>query len=80
MSLNTLNEKINELEQKMLAISSVSDICQQSIMQGNSSANLQSCAEFLEHLIEPAMYQVEALRVLISEMCERPKVRKLKGV
>jgi hypothetical protein len=80
MSLDLLKEKIEILEQQLLALTSINDICQRSMNDSSRSANLESCADLLNHLLEPTMYQVEAVRGLISEMCERPKIRKLKGV
>lgn len=71
MTLATLKEKINALEQQLLAISSLNDICQQSINHGNQPVNLESCAELLNHLIEPAMYQVESVRMLTDELLEQ---------
>jgi len=80
MTLAILKEKIEALEQQLLALTSVNDICQRSINDSSRAANLESCADLLNHLLEPTMYQIEAVRVLIGEMCERPKIRKLKEV
>ena len=80
MSLDLLKEKVEALEKQLLALTSINDICQRSLNDSNHFVNLESCADLLNHLLEPTMYQMEAVRVLVREMCERPKVRKLKGV
>jgi hypothetical protein len=64
----TLKEKVDALEQTLLAISNVSEIASHHISSGKDP--LESCAYLLEHLIEPAMYQVEALRVMIEAIPE----------
>jgi len=53
MTLKTLKEKVDVLEQQLLAISSLNDICQQSICHGNNPIKLELCAELLNHLIDP---------------------------
>lgn len=79
MTISKLKEKIIALEQQLLAISSINDICQRSLNEATASGNLESCAELLNQLIEPAMYQVEAVRMLAVEMCQQPKIRRIEG-
>lgn len=74
MTFANLKEKIDALEKQLLAISSLNDICQQSIIHGRQSMNLESCAELLNHLIDPAMYQIEAVRMLVKDISDRSKI------
>ena len=67
----TLKEKVDALEQTLLAICSLSDIANQH--RGGGTDPLESCAHLLEHLMEPAMYQVEALRLMIDALPARVK-------
>lgn len=71
MTLATLKEKVDALEKTLLAIDELSGICQQAICHGNQSIDLDRCANLLGYLIEPAMYQVEALRMQVDEMAEK---------
>jgi hypothetical protein len=82
MTLKMLKEKVDALEKTMLAIDELSAICQQAICHGNQPINLEHCAYLLNYLIEPAMYQVEAVRMQIDEMTaqaeQQTPVRSLK--
>lgn len=80
MTFANLKEKIDALEKQLLAISSLNDICQQSIIHGSLSMNLESCAELLNHLIDPAMYQIEAVRMLVKDISDRSKILPLEEV
>lgn len=73
MTLVTLKEKVEILEKTMLAIDELNGICQQAIFNGNQPINLERCANLLNYLIEPAMFQVEAVRMQIDEMSEQTK-------
>ena len=71
MTFAALKHKIETLEKQLLAISSLNDICQQSINSGSHAVNWESCVELLDHLIEPAMYQVEAVRLMLDDIAQR---------
>lgn len=70
MALEMLKEKVGALEKTMLAIDELSGICQQAVCHGNQPIDLERCANLLNYLIEPAMYQVEAVRMQIDEMAK----------
>lgn len=70
MIFDDLKEKIGVLEKTLLAIDELNNICQQAICNGRQVVNLECCANVLNYLIEPAMFQVEALRMQIGEMAE----------
>ncbi len=63
-----LKEKVDVLEKTLLAITSVNDINLQDMKSGNLGANWESTANLLDHLLEPAMYQVEELRNMIYDL------------
>lgn len=67
-----LKEKVTTLEKTLLAITSVNDINQDNINSGTPVINLVCTAHLLDHLIEPAMYQIEALRVMIDKLLSDP--------
>lgn len=71
MTLEMLKDKVADLEKTMLAIDELSGICQQVICNGNQSIDLDRCANLLNYLIEPAMYQVEAVRMQLDAMIEQ---------
>lgn len=71
MTIEMLKEKVGALEKTMLAIDELSSICQQAICHGNQLIDLERCANLLNYLIEPAMYQVEAVRMQIDQMNEQ---------
>ena len=79
MTLAILKEKVVLLEQQLLAISSLNDICQQSMNHGNQPIKLESCAELLNHLIDPAMYQIESVRLLVHDMSNHAKEKLANG-
>lgn len=60
-----LKTKVDELEKTLLAITNVNDIQMENMCSGAPVVNPDHTAYLLDFLIEPAMYQVEALRVLI---------------
>jgi hypothetical protein len=68
MKKKELKEKVAALEKTLLAIDELNHINQESINGGNPVINLDHTAYLLNHLIEPAMYQVEALRMMIDEL------------
>lgn len=65
---NELKDKVDQLEKTLLAITSVNDIQMENMSSGAPVVNPDHTAYLLDHLIEPAMYQVEALRVLIHNL------------
>lgn len=68
MTLEALKEKVEMLEKTLLAIDELNNVCQQSITHGDRPVSLECCANLLNYLIEPAMFQVEAVRMSIEEM------------
>jgi hypothetical protein len=82
MNLETLNKKVEALEKTMLAIDELSGICQQAICHGNQPIDLDRCVNVLNYLIEPAMFQVEAVRMQLDAMIQQAEqsttVRSLK--
>jgi hypothetical protein len=71
MTFKILKEKIDTLERTLLAIDSVNNICQESILDGQKIIDLENCAYLLNHLIEPAMLQVEEVRMMFGMMFEK---------
>lgn len=69
-----LKDKVDVLEKTLLAIDELNNINQESLRSGTPSFDLEHSANLLNHLIEPALYQVEALRMLITDICEGKKV------
>lgn len=61
-----LKEKIDVLERTLLAIDSVNNINQENFSSGTPCISMENTANLLDHLIEPALYQVEALRMMID--------------
>lgn len=66
MNLDTLKQKVEALEKTLLAIDDLSNLCQEAIGHGNKPIDLEHCANLLHYLIEPALYQVEAVRMFID--------------
>lgn len=64
-TLQELKKRVDRLEKTLLGITSINDIQMESMSGGNRVINPDHTAYLLDHFIEPAMYQVEALRVLI---------------
>lgn len=64
-STHTLNEQVRELEKTLNAVNAVCDVAQEHAphMRGDTMGN---CAHVAAHLMEQAMYQVEALRMAID--------------
>lgn len=71
-----LKTKVDELEKTLLAITNVNDIQMENMCSGAPVVNSDHTAYLLDFLIEPAMYQVEALRVLIHglQMATEPEL------
>lgn len=63
-----LKEKVDVLEKSLLAIDTLNNICLANWNSGAPVIDLQDCAHLLNHLIEPAMFQVESLRMMIDEL------------
>jgi hypothetical protein len=66
MNLDTLKRKVEALEKTLLAIDELSNLSQEAICHGNKPIGLEHCANILHYLIEPALYQVEAVRMFID--------------
>jgi hypothetical protein len=67
MEFKLLKEKVDALEKTLLAIDSVNNVCQEAIHDGSKAIDLDHCAYLLNYLIEPAMYQIESIRILIDD-------------
>lgn len=65
-SSNTLKEQVCELEKTLLAVNAVCDVAEEHAP--HTPDTLGNCAHVAAHLMEQAMYQVEALRVAITAM------------
>lgn len=63
----TLKERVDVLEQTMLAINCLSNICT-STTNSNGELAQSDVAFLLEYLSEDSMYKVEALRVMIDAL------------
>lgn len=70
MTLIELKNKVERLEHYLNAICLLNDICQQSVNHGDNAVDLVNCAYLLDHLLEPAMEQVELVRDTIADMLE----------
>jgi hypothetical protein len=62
----SLKEKVDELERTLLAISSICDVAENHYT--DAPTPLSGCAYVTAHLMEHAMYQVEALRMKIDAL------------
>lgn len=63
-----LKNKVDVLEKTLLGITCINDIQMENINSGAPTINPEHTAYLLDHFMEPAMYQVEALRVLIDSL------------
>lgn len=63
-----LKNKVETLEKSLLAITSINEIQMQNQCSGNPVIDPEHTAHLLDHILEPTMYQVEALRVLIHSL------------
>lgn len=61
----TLKERVDVLEQTMLAINCLSNLCSATV-NSNGDVAQSDMAFLLEYLSEDSMYKVEALRVMID--------------
>lgn len=66
-----LKKRVDRLEKTLLGITCINDIQLESMNGGTRVVNLDHTAYLLDHFIEPAMYQVEALRVLIDSIQQK---------
>jgi hypothetical protein len=66
MNLDALKQKVEALEKTLLAIDELSNLSQEAICYGNKPVDLEHCANILHYLIEPALFQVEAVRVFLD--------------
>ena len=63
-----LKKRVYQLEKTLLGITCINDIQLESMGGATRVINPDHTAYLLDHFIEPAMYQVEALRVLIDSI------------
>ncbi len=63
----TLKERVDVLEQTMLAINCLSNLCSATV-NSNGDVSQSDMAFLLEYLSEDSMYKVEALRVMIDAL------------
>lgn len=63
-----LKKRVDQLEKTLLGITCINDIQMESMSGATRVINPDHTAYLLDHFIEPAMYQVEALRVLIDSI------------
>lgn len=63
----TLKERVDVLEQTMLAINCLSNICTATV-NSNGDVSQSDMVFLLEYLSEDSMYKVEALRVMIDAL------------
>lgn len=63
-----LKKRVDQLEKTLLGITCINDIQMESMGGATRVINPDHTAYLLDHFIEPAMYQVEALRVLIDSL------------
>lgn len=63
-----LKKRVDRLEKTLLGITCINDIQMESMGGATRGINPDHTAYLLDHFIEPAMYQVEALRVLIDSL------------
>ena len=63
-----LKKRVDRLEKTLLGITCINDIQLDSMGGATRVINPDHTAYLLDHFIEPAMYQVEALRVLIHSI------------
>jgi len=65
-----LKTQVDQLEKTLLGITCINDIQMESMGSANRDVNPDHTAHLLDHFIEPAMYQVEALRVAIHALAK----------
>lgn len=63
----TLKERVDVLEQTMLAINCLSNLCTATV-NNNGELSQSDAAFLLEYLSEDSMYKVEALRLMIDTL------------
>lgn len=63
-----LKSKVETLEKSLLAITSINEIQMQNMCSGAPVVDAEHTVYLLDHILEPTMYQVEALRVLIHSL------------
>lgn len=63
---STLKEQVCELEKTLLAVNAICDVAEEHAPHTRDT--LGNCAHVAVHLMEQAMYQVEALRMAISAL------------
>lgn len=63
-----LKKRVDRLERTLLGITCINDIQLESMGGATRVISPDHTAYLLDHFIEPAMYQVEALRVLIHSI------------
>lgn len=71
MRITEVAIKVDSLEKNLLAICSLNDMCQEALRDSNGQMNFEPCAYLLGHLIEPAMYLIEEIRLRLGEFAAR---------
>lgn len=69
-TFQNLKDQVDTLEKSLLAITSINEIQMENQSSGNPVVNPEHTAYLLDHLMEPTMYQVEALRVAIHALAK----------
>lgn len=66
----SLKDLVDALEKTLLAITCINEIQMQNQCSGAPVVDPEHTVYLLDHLMEPAMYQVEALRVAIHDLAK----------
>lgn len=69
-TFQNLKDQVDTLEKSLLAITSINEIQMENQSNGNPVVSPEHTAHLLDHLLEPTMYQVEALRVAIHALAK----------
>ena len=71
MTIEKLKEKVAELEKQLTAMDTLQHLCESGAQASQNHIDPSDIAHLLDHLIEPAMYQVEAMKELIDELSKQ---------
>lgn len=63
-----LKNQVDSLEKSLLAITAINDIQLENQSNGNPVVSPEHTVHLLDHVLEPAMYQVESLRLAIHAL------------
>lgn len=69
-TFQNLKDQVDTLEKSLLAITSINEIQMENQSNGNPVLSPEHTAYLLDYLMEPTMYQVEALRVAIHALAK----------